>query len=377
MVRKTSLVLLAVVALGGLFLVGCGQTPEPARAWKIGIISSGVGQTEEAFRMAEQMQSRYGTDRIVHAAYAERFMQDQEATITSALEMASDADVRAMVMVPAVPGTAAAIDRVREMRPEMLIIVGSPQEDPGIIAQKGDIVLNTDARVSGDRIAEYAHAMGAEVLVHYSFPRHMSVAMLAERRETMKARAEALGMVFLDEDAPDPMGDAGIHGTQAFIIEDVPRKIAEYGPQTAVFGTNCAMVEPLIGQAAEHGGLVPVECCPSPFHALPAALGIEAPVDPEGDVAEMLEAMEAALAEAAPEGRVVTWPVPVNMLFIEAGVEYAVAWINGEIAERVDRAALVAIMEEISGGSVVLTAYAGTENTFLYTTDHVVVQCDL
>lgn len=375
MFKKTSLVLLVIVAV--LSLVGCGQATESDGDWKIGIMSSTVTQNEEEFRMAEEMQRRYGADRILHTTYPDRFMQEQETTVTNMLEMASDPDVKAIVMVQAVPGAVAAVDKVREIRPDMLIILGSPQEDPDIIAEKGDIVLNTDDLGRGHQIAEHAHAMGAETLVHYSFPRHMSIEFLAQRRQLMKDRAEELGMLFVDEDAPDPTGDAGVPGTQQFIMEDVPRKIEQYGPETAVFGTNCAMMEPLIRQAVDYGGIFPVQCCPSPYHALPSALGIEVPDEHKGDVPWMLEAIDAKLVEAGAEGRVATWPVPVNMMYIEAGVEYAIQWINGDITERVDKDGLVSVMEDIAGGAVVLTEYTGTDNYFLYLSDHIIFEGQL
>ena len=355
-----------------LSAIGCQPRAQEEQAWKIGIMSSTVTQNEEEFRMAEAMVERYGSDRILHTTYPDRFMQEQETTITNMLEMASDPDVKAIVMVQAVPGAVAAVDRVREIRPDMLIILGSPQEDPDIIAQKGDIVLNTDDLGRGDQIAEHAHAMGAEVLVHYSFPRHMSIEMLAQRRTLMKARAEELGMLFVDEDAPDPTGDAGVPGTQQFIMEDVPRKISQYGPNTAVFGTNCAMQEPLIRQSVTHGGIFPVQCCPSPYHALPAALGIEVPEEHKGDVPWIIEAIDDKVVELGAAGRVATWPVPVNMMYIEAGVEYAIDWIEGETNGTLDKGKLVEVMEDIADGSVSLTEYPGTDNYFLYLSDHIV-----
>jgi hypothetical protein len=356
---------------------GQGQAVPEQETWKIGIMSSTVTQNEEEFRMAEEMVRRYGSDRILHTTYPDRFMQEQETTITNMLEMASDPDVKAIVMVQAVPGAVAAVDRVREIRPDILIILGSPQEDPDIIAQKGDIVLNTDDLGRGYQIAEHAKAMGAETLVHYSFPRHMSIEMLAQRRALMKERAEELGILFVDEDAPDPTGDAGVPGTQQFIMEDVPRKITQYGANTAVFGTNCAMQEPLIRQSVTNGGIFPVQCCPSPYHALPAALGVEVPDEHKGDVPWMLEAIELKVVEAGAAGRVATWPVPVNMMYIEAGVEYSIAWIRGETDGRMDKAKLIEIMEEIAGGAVTLTEYTGTDTYFLYLSDHIIFGADL
>lgn len=363
--KKCFLLILTLVLLFSL-------TAMVSADWKIGIMTGTVTQNEEEYRMAEQMQEEFGADRIMIATYPDRFMQEQETTISNMLEMAADPATKAIIMVQAVPGAVAAVDRVREFRPDILIILGAPQEDPDIIATKGDIVLNTDDLGRGYQIAEHAYDLGAEVIVHYSFPRHMSIEMLAERRRMMKERAEELGILFVDEDAPDPTSDAGVAGTQMFISEDVPRKVAQYGPNTAVFGTNCAMMEPLIAGAIQSGGIFLVQCCPSPYHAMPAALGIEVPDEKKGDVPWMLEAIDEKVNEMGASGRVATWPIPVNMMYIQASTYYAVEWIQGNIAERNDKARLMAIMQEIAGGEVGLTEYPNTDNYYLYLSDHIV-----
>ncbi|MGI6036845.1 MAG: DUF3798 domain-containing protein [Limnochordia bacterium] len=367
MQRKSLLVIAVLVMVLGMSAVSFAN-------WKVGILTGTVTQNEEEFRMAEQMQAEFGEDRITIATYPDRFMQEQETTISNMLEMASDPRTKAIVMVQAVPGAAAAVDKVREIRPDILIIFGSPQEDPFVVSSKADIVLNTDDVGRGAQIAEHAHSMGAKTIVHYSFPRHMSIEMLAERRANMKARAEELGMVFIDEDAPDPTSDAGVAGTQMFISEDVPRKIEQYGSETAVFGTNCAMMEPLIAKTIESGGIFPVQCCPSPYHALPAALGIEVPADKKGDLDWILGQINDKVVERGAAGRVATWPIPVNMMFMQAGTYYAVEWIEGKINSRNDKDALTRIMEDIAGRQVALTEYEGTDNYYLYLSDHIIFQ---
>ncbi len=374
MLKKSLLIVLALALVFGFTLIN--QAPEATTAqtsnWKIGIMTGTVTQNEEEFRMAEQMQAEFGEDHIIITTYPDRFMQEQETTISNMLEMAMDPDTKAIIMVQAVPGTVAAVDRVKEVRPDMLFILGAPQEDPDVIATKGDIILNTDDLGRGYQIAEHAHAMGAEVIVHYSFPRHMSIEMLAERRRMMKERAEELGIRFVDEDAPDPTSDAGIAGTQMYISEDVPRKIAQYGPNTAVFGTNCAMMEPLIARTVEAGGIYLVQCCPSPYHAMPAALGISVPDDKKGDVPWILDQIKIKVEEQGASGRVATWPIPVNMMYIQAGTYYAIDWIEGRVAERNNKEHLLSIMEGIAGGAVNLTEYPGTDNYYLYLSDHII-----
>jgi hypothetical protein len=299
-----------------------------------------VAQNEEEFRMAERMQAKYGKDMILHQTYPTNFTQEQETIITNMMTMASDPDVKALILVQAVAGTAAAVDKVRALRPDMFIIMGTPGEDPDLIATKADIVLQTNTPAMGPLIIQQAHAMGAKKFVHYSFPRHMSNAMIAARHDLMKAECEKLGIQFIFRDAPDPMGEGGVPGTQQFIMEDVPRAIAEYGKETAFFGTNCAMMEQMIRQVVAGGALFPVQCCPSPYHALPAALQITIPDDKKGDIAYIIAQIKDKLKAAGMEKRVSTWPAPVNMMYIEAGTEYAIQYLEGKTSGKVDAAKL-------------------------------------
>ena len=65
------------------------------------------------------------------------------------------------------PGTAAAFEMVREQRDDMLI-AGLPQEDPAIMSEISDIVIDTDNLRRGETIMEPAHEMGAKKFIHYS-----------------------------------------------------------------------------------------------------------------------------------------------------------------------------------------------------------------
>ena len=371
MKSKISLLVVALLIAStfSAFAAGGQQTATTTQDYKIGIMTGTVSQNEEEFRKAEAIQKVYGADRILIATYPERFMQEQETTISNMMAMASDPKVKAIVFVQAVPGAAAAIDRVRQVRPDILFVLGVPGEDPDMIASKGDVILQTNDLARGAQIAEQAKKMGATTLVHYSFPRHMSYEMLSARRTLMKEAAEKIGLRFVEADAPDPTGDAGVPGTQQFIMEDVPRKVAQFGANTAFFGTNCSMMEPLIRQTVAGKAIFPVQCCPSPFHALPNALGIAVPSERKADVAWMLGEEKAKIAAAGMTGRVATWPTPVNMMYMDAGVQYAMAFIEGRTNGKVDKTKLVSIMENIAGGKVELTQYKTYPNYFLYLSD--------
>ena len=304
------------------------EEQKEAEPFKIGIITGTASQGDEEITQANKMKEKYG-DMIVTSTYPDNFTTETETLISNAVAMASDPEVKAIVWCQAVPGTAAAIDKVRETRPDMIFIAGTPGEDPGVINPKADIVLQVDEPGCGTVIPPQAKAQGAKTLIHYSFPRHMSYALIVARHENMKKYCEENGIEMVDVTAPDPTGDSGITGAQQFILEDVPRQIEKYGKDTVFFTTNCGMQEPLIRSVFENGAIYSLQCCPSPFHAFPAALNIDM-AGHEADVTYMMEQLQAKVDEYNMGGRVSTWGVPCNMLFVNAGVEYAKKVLEGE-----------------------------------------------
>lgn len=380
--KKFVAIIMVVVMLAGV-LAGCSQgttktggtdTPptsggSESTGYKIGIVTGTVSQGEEEFRAAQNMQAKYGSDMILHVTYPDKFAQETETTISQVASLASDPDVKAIVITQAVTGTAAAIDRVRETRDDIVFILGSPHEDPATIAARGDILLDVDQIARGNSIVQLAADMGADTFVHYSFPRHMQMELLATRRDGFKATAEKLGMKFVEVDAPDPTGDAGVPGAQQFILEDVPRQVDNYGPNTAFFSTNCGMQEPLIKQSLAEGAIYPEQCCPSPYHAYPGALGIAIPEDKAGDIAYMSAQIEAKVAEKGGSGRFATWMLPANPTTIEAGVAYGIEYAEGNV-EKNDYDAMMDIFKGIAkekGVEANFSVLEGTDNFLLFT----------
>ncbi|MFR5601863.1 MAG: DUF3798 domain-containing protein [Lachnospiraceae bacterium] len=322
-------------------------TEAVAEDFKIGIITGTASQGDEEITQANKMKEKYG-DMIVTSTYPDNFTTETETLISNAVAMASDPAVKAIIWCQAVPGTAAAIDKVRETRPDMIFIAGTPGEDPGVINPKADIVLQVDEPGCGTVIPPQAAKQGAKTLIHYSFPRHMSYALIVARHENMKEYCAQSGIELVDVTAPDPTGDSGITGAQQFILEDVPRQVEKYGKDTSFFTTNCGMQEPLIRSVFEQGAIYTLQCCPSPFHAFPAALNIDM-AGHEADVDYMLEQLQAKVTEAGMGGRVSTWAVPCNMLFIEAGVEYAKKVLEGQTNGVLDDQVLRDTIQECAG----------------------------
>lgn len=168
------------------------------------------------------------------------------------------------------------------------------------------------------------------------------------------------------------MGESGIPGAQQFILEDVPRQVAKYGKNIAVFSTNCAMQEPLIVASLQTGAIFPEQCCPSPTHGYPGALGLEIKDEMKGNMPAILKAINDAIVAKGGAGRFATWPVPVNMLFVEAGVELARDAITGKI-NLGDTKAVAAKLESLAGVKMNVKKYDDKKGNFYLITSGSVV----
>jgi predicted small lipoprotein YifL len=296
----------------------------------IAIVTNTLSQNEEEYRSAEQMVQKYGEDKIMHVLWPDNFMTEQEQMISTIAKIGANPDVKGLIINQAVPGTNAAVDKLLETRDDIFIVYCTPQENPPDVAERANLILNPDELKMGDAIPVQAQKLGAKTLVHYSFPRHMSIVMLAARRQLMMDKCEEIGLEFYDATAPDPTSDVGVPGAQQFILEDVPKLVDRFGKDTAFFSTNCAMQTPLIKATSDVGAIYPQPCCPSPYHGFPSALGIES-------TGYSVEAMEKVISETAKAlkakgvlGRFSTWPVPVAMMNTIASTEYIIEWPSSQ-----------------------------------------------
>jgi len=233
--RKVLLVLVAVL-VSAAFLV--------AADFHIGVVTGTVSQSEDDLRGAEALIKKYGDaasgGMIVHLTYPDNFMSEQETVIAQITGLADDPLMKAIIVNQAIPGTVESFRRVREVRPDILLLAGLPHEDPPMLAAAADLSVNADSIARGYLIIYTAKQLGAEKFMHISFPRHMSYELLSKRRDIMRAACEELGLEFIDMGSPDPVSDVGVAGAQQFILEKVPAWLQEFGNKTAFFCTNDA-----------------------------------------------------------------------------------------------------------------------------------------
>ena len=343
---------------------------EEAASYKIAILTGTTSQGEEEFTAASKLLEEY-PDKVVTDTYPDNFSSEVETTISKLIAFASDPEVKAIIFVQAVQGAVSAFTQIRDSlgRDDILLIAGVPAEDPADISAAADIVLAVDEIGCGYQVADKAAEWGCDVIVHYSFARHLSYETIVAKRDAMKMTAEGYGIEFVERDCPDPTGDAGMSGAQAAVLEDVPKVMQEYaGKKVCFYCTNCG-IQVALQQAVLAAGedaYYALPCCPSPFHGYQEAFGLDATY---GDIEGAIVNLANFLDEKGATGRFSTWAIPVNMSMINASYEYACAYAEGKIEGKLDEAFLTECFSEAAGSEAVLGVYTdatGTEQSNYY-----------
>jgi hypothetical protein len=349
---------------------GNGTAGAGAGGFKIGIMTGTVSQGEEDFRAGQQVQQKYG-DRVKHVTYPDNFMNEQETVIAQLTGLAADPEVKVICIAQAVPGSVAAARKIRETRPDVLIGFINPHEDPDVVDLACDVAVQSDQLERGRTIIENAQKMGAKHFVHYSFPRHMSQLLLAQRRDIMKRECEKNGIQFHFVTAPDPMGEGGLPAAQQFILEDVPRQVQRLGKETAFYTTNDGMQEPLIKSILANGGVFVEQDVPAPTAGYPAALAMSIPADKAGDMNYINSEIKRLLAAKGASGRFGSWVAPIDMVALRAVSNILVDAVDKK-ADFKDLATMKRYLEAESGGTPVrIRKYAEAGNQYMVILDHI------
>src|SRR5204862_7533929 len=94
--------------------------------------------------------------------------------------------------------------KILAQRPNSRLGLINTHEDPDVGERSCNIVVRADEPSRGVSIIEEATRMGVKHFVHYSFPRHMSQPLMAQRRDIMKQECEKHGIQFHFVTAPAP-----------------------------------------------------------------------------------------------------------------------------------------------------------------------------
>ena len=352
--------------------IGGGTNSNSSFSGKIAVITNLPFQTQndEEFWSGEQALSKYGPNNIIHLTWPAFFVQEKEQVDAVISTLSVNSDIKALVINQAVPGCNTAVEKLRKYRDDIFVVYCLPHENLTVSAGCANLIFMPNEFGVGASIVKQARKQGAKTFVHYTFPRHMAIKFYAACRDMMRETCKAEGIVFVDATAIDPMGETGNYSAEQFIVEDVPRMVDRYGENTAFYSTNCFLQVPLIRSVVENHAIFPQPCCPSPYHGFPEALGIETG---EGipDLNYVISETSRIAAAKNMTGRLSSWPVPLTMMFTNAGVEYAIKWIKGEVSktgidDKVLSECMIAYIKESSGRTLDVNLTSHTENDKVY-----------
>ena len=321
--------------------------PEPDEPFpgRIMIVTGGIYVDEHGYRIGQTLVERYGEEKVIHLTWPLVFLGRRDLIIRFA-QQAAEPDVGAVIFTFD-HDSMWLVERIREKRGDCIFIVDISLErlffrtiyfgEYTILMPptQVNIFLGTHMPLIGNHFVEQAKLMGAETIIHYSFPRHMAIPFIAERHDDMAEAAERAGIAFIEVETPDPM-IYSMSESQLFIEQDVPRQVELHGRNTVFFSTNCGQQIPLIQQVIATGALFVQPCCPSPFHVFPVALGLAADEWEASEnfrLREIIDATSEIIYATGMRGRVSNWALhgfghysvgaPLNIAFM-----YAAEWLN-------------------------------------------------
>ena len=379
--KKIGFIALVLVLSGALVFAAGGKqsaTGGSGAKYHIGIVTGTVSQSEDDLRGAEELIKRYGSVAsggiIQHVTYPDSFMDQQETTITQITTLASDPLMKAIIVNQGIPGTSEAFRRIKEQRPDILLFVGEPHEDPLVIQQSATLAISADFISRGYTIPWAAKQLGADTFVHISFPRHMSYESLGLRRQIFEAACKDLGIKFVFVTAPDPTSDVGVAGAQQYILEQTPQWINQYGKNAAFFCTNDAHTEPLLKQLFTYGGMFIEADLPSPLMGYPGALGIDLSAE-AGNFPAILKKVEAAVVDKGGSGKFGTWAFSYGFSASAGLGEFAKRILDGK-AKADSTADLYAALGEFTPGAKWSGGYYIDANTGVRARNQLLIYMD-
>ncbi len=312
-------------------LAGCNKknTNGP---YFIAIVTGTASQGEDSLRAAEDFMKTYGKFEeggiVKHATYPDNFTQEIETVINTITSFAADPACRAIIVCQGVPGTAAAFEKIKKERPDIILLIGSAHDDWNVACDVADVVVEPDNLARGYLMILAAKKLGAKNFVHISFSRHMGYEQLARRAAIMEVACEDLGMGFFKETAPDPTIE-GMPAAQQYILEHMDGWVEQYGKDTAFFCTNDGHTEPMLKKVAELGAIFVEADLPSPILGYPGAFGIDLKEE-AGDWPAILKKVEAAVVAAGGGGRMGTWAYSIDYTSVAALALFAKRCIEKE-----------------------------------------------
>lgn len=369
----------ALAVLTGLWLCLAAGVAFADADFHIGIVTSSISQAEDSFRAGQAFLKKYGDVKnggmVTQLTTPDNFTTEMETTISQIVGLSDDPKMKVIVVDEAIIGTMEAFRRVRERRPDIILLAGEAHEDPSMISKVADMCVMADNISRGYTIIYGAKLMGAKTFVHISFPRHLGIEVLSRRMNIMKEACADLGLTFVQESAPDPTSDVGVAGAQQYVLEKTPAWIEKYGKDTCFFSTNQVHLEPLFTQITKlKAGYFLEGDSPSPLKGYPGAFHLDLTKE-KGDWMAIKAKIEKAVVDAGAGGRLGAWTYSASYSMTLGLGEFGKAVVEGR-AKVNDTKALVKAMEEATPGVTWKSTYYRDKNTGVQMKNYVMLMED-
>lgn len=326
---------------------GVQNSDELLVADKIVVITYSLSGDIEASLNIKALKASYGEERVIHIAWPSE--RSEEAITRILQEVSEDPGVRALVLDDLYRNRTL-LNELKNVRDDIFVVYtpsiywSLPSDvDPDLGA---DLIIWTDLRRRGESYVTQAKSMGADTIVHYSFPREYSEPAIATARDAMKTTAEREGVRFIEVETIDPYSDVFYDILPDFIYQDLPRQVESLSENTAFCGTSYLMQQPILSQViATKAIFVNTDCLSSPYEKYPEVLGIECEIrtdekDDNGltikrqlEPAELVRAIDEAVDNVGMAGRISGWVVSDSTMWRTIGFKYAVEWLDGNVPQ--------------------------------------------
>lgn len=377
-----ALVLAALGASCSVSEKGRAQTP------RVVIVTPSEALAPEEFRGAEALAQAYSAKdakgEVVHAtlpdvkakgkaktpdAIAKGTLPSETAVTAFIAQAANDPRVKAIVVDPAVPGTAAGLRRAKQAKPGLLGFAGGSSEDALAIEASADVVVDLDRVNRAYLIPWAAKKMGAKALVAAYSQGDAADPALAREKAIMAAASADLGLEYAAIDTP-PGTDAA-----AYARAMTGAWLRNYGPDVALYCSDEALTAPLIAGAIAGDGIIVDVAGQATSAVYASALGLD--LSPaRGDAGKERKLVERALAAIGGRGRFGEWEAGYARASVEGLGEFAMRVVAGA-AHVDDLKDLVAALGARSPGATWLAAYDVDPATGVRSANRVLLRQDI
>jgi hypothetical protein len=373
--RPRFAVALAAAFLAAAGLGSCSRDSAASAASKrplVVVITGSEAATSLEFRGAEDLVRAYASPssggEIRHLALPDK-PQNSQAVASFIADAASDPRAVALVVEPAVRGSAWGLRKAKEAKPSLLCIAADSSEDILDLEASADLVVDLDRLYRAYIVAWEAKKMGASSLVAvYGFAESSSEAV-ARERAVMASASSDLGLRYAAMVSPKDADAA------AFVRASSVSWLGDYGPAAALYCADPALAPTIIAGAVAGGGMVVDAAGSATIASYAAALGVDLSAA-EGDAKKERGLVEKAALGLGMKGRLAAW----DSAYAEASVaglgEFALRVAKGA-AKKDELKDLRAALDARSKGAAWIADYDVDAGTGVKSANRVLVRQDL